>query len=109
MQILSNRPDTVLILFTSSYPEEIEIYNDFFIKNGINFKYINENLEISSAKGSFGFYEKKMYFNVLFDDKSGFNPYSDFKPIYNYLKNTKYKPNPKWSMKYVEKYHKNNL
>lgn len=106
LQILSNRPDTVIIMFTSSYPEEIEYYNNIFKNDGINFKYINENPEISSTRGSFGFYEKKMYFNVLFDDKAGFDPHKDWEPIYNYLKETKYHPDQNWSMKYKENYHK---
>jgi len=106
LQILSERSDTVIIMFTSSYPEEIEYYNEVFKKDGINFKYINENPEISSAKGSFGFYEKKMYFNVLFDDKAGFNPNTDWEPIYDYLKEAKYRPDSSWSMKHKEDYHK---
>lgn len=107
MQLLSEREDTIIILFTSSYPEEIEFYNDVFKSNEINFKYINENPEISSAKGSFGYYYKKMYFNAFFDDKTGFNPETDWEPIYCYLKETKYRPNKNWSMKYKENYHKN--
>lgn len=39
------------------------------------------------------------------DDKCGFKP-SDWKHIYDYLISTKYKPNKKWSTKYIEKYHK---
>jgi len=59
LQLLSQREDIVMFLFTSSYPEEIEKYIDTFKKDGINFKYINENPEISESKGSFGYYEKK--------------------------------------------------
>lgn len=106
LQLLSERLDTIIILFTSSYPEEIKIYNEVFKSDNINFKYINENPDVSDAKGSFGYYYQKMYFNVFLEDKAGFNPEKDWEPIYNYLKETTYRPDPTWSMKYKEDYHK---
>lgn len=105
LQLLSQREDIVMFLFTSSYPEEVQKYVEIFKKDDINFKYVNENPEISESKGSFGYYEKKPYFNVYFEDKSGYNPLTDWKPIYRYFKKTKYRPNPKWSTKYKEDYH----
>jgi hypothetical protein len=107
LQLLTEtRPDIIKILWTSSYPEELKVYRKTFEKDGIIFKYNNENPEIADAKGSFGFYERKFYFNVLWEDKSGFDPETDWKPIYEYFKKTDYRPNPKWSMKYKEDYHK---
>ena len=103
LQILSKRKDIVLIMFTSSYPAEIEYYYQVFKENDIVFDYINENPEIDSMKGNFGFYEKKFYFNVLCEDKSGFSPEEDWKPIYDLL--IKYEkngllPDEKWTTKY---------
>jgi len=106
LQLLSNRKDIILILSTSSYPDEIQTYMEQFAEDNIYFKYLNENPEISSYKGSYGFYEQKYYFNVLIDDKAGFNPEKDWKKIYNYFLNNNYKPNSKWKMKYKEDYHK---
>lgn len=107
LQLLSKtRPDIVMIIWTSSYPEELKIYQDTFRKDDINFKYCNENPEILDAKGNFGFYEKKFYFNVLFDDKCGFNPETDWEPLYRYFKKTVYRPNPLWTMKCKENYYK---
>jgi hypothetical protein len=103
--ITANRPDIVMILFTSSYPEEIKVYVDKMKQDNIIFKYINENPEISDAKGCFGCYDKKPYYNVLFDDKCSFSPEKDWKSIYKYFKKTKYRPDPKWSFKNIEKYH----
>jgi hypothetical protein len=101
LQLISQtRPDIILILYTSSYPEELKIYYDTFKADGINFKYVNENPEIADAKGSFGYYDKKFYFNVLVDDKCGFEPDTDWEPIYKFFKKTKYRPEPSWSMKY---------
>ena len=84
LQLLSKRDDIILILYTSSYPEEIKIYQKTFIKDDIKFKYVNENPEISEEKGSFGYYDDKFYFNVLIDDKAGFDP-KDWKQIYKYF------------------------
>lgn len=105
LQLLTQREDIVMFLFTSSYPDEIRKYVEIFKKDGIIFKYVNENPEINESKGCFGYYEKKPYFNVYFEDKSGFSPLKDWKPIYKYFKNTKYRPNRMWSTKYKEDYH----
>jgi len=106
LQLMSNREDMILILTTSSYPEEVEIYNGQFIKDGILFKYINENPEISSDRGSFGYYINKYYFNVLIEDKAGFNPDRDWKFLYEYFSTTKFRPNKEWNMKFKGSYHK---
>lgn len=106
LQLMSKRKDIVMIMFTSSYPKEIEIYEKNFKEAGITFNYVNENPEIDSAKGSFGYYEKKPYFNVLFDDKAGFDPFTDWEFLYNYFMNTTYIPDPVWSMKYKKEHHK---
>jgi len=107
LQLLSNRDDIKLILSTSSYPHELDIYLDSFKKDNINFNYINENPEITHSKGSFGYYVDKYYFNVLFEDKSGFIPERDWKFVYNaLLEYSDRLPKKEWSMKYNEKYHK---
>jgi hypothetical protein len=104
--LTNNRSDIIMILFTSSYPDEIKTYINILEKDGIHFKYINENPEISDDKGAFGCYDKKPYYNVLLDDKASFNPETDWKPIYDYFVNSEYRPNPNWNLKTVEKYHK---
>jgi len=105
LQLMSEREDIKMIMYTSSYPEEIEVYQKTFKKDGIIFDFINENPDVSDSKGSFGYYYDKPYFNVLMEDKAGFKPEIVWKYLYKYFKNTKYKPNPKWSMKYKEDYH----
>jgi len=104
--LTKNRPDMILFIFTSSYQHEINAYLKQFEKDDIFFKYVNENPEISNANGSFGFYDKKPYFNSYFEDKAGFRPDIDWKPIYEYFLNSDYKPDPSWSFKSVETYHK---
>lgn len=104
--ISKNRPDIIMILFTSSYPKEIESYMKIFENDNIFFKYVNENPEVSDLKGNFGYYDKKPYYNVLIDDKAGFNAETDWQPIYEYFLSTNYKPNTSWKFKTNETYHK---
>ena len=102
MQILSKRKDIKLFTWSSSHPHELESYIKFMENNEIYFDYIQENPEISSDKGFFGYYKQKPYFNVMFEDKSGFFP-EEWEDIYNlliyYEKNNIY-PNDEWDMKY---------
>jgi len=76
LQLISKRNDIVRILFTCSHPSEIKKYLEFFESNEIYFDYVNENPEVKNLK--YGNYDKKPYFNVLFEDKAGFNPEADW-------------------------------
>lgn len=76
MQMLSKRTDIVKILYTCSYPHEIEQYLELFRAHGIHFHYVNTNPEV--ADGGYGYYKEKFYFNVLFEDKCGFNGEEDW-------------------------------
>lgn len=84
MQLLTKRTDIVKILYTCSYPDEIKQYIKYFSENGIHFDYINSNPEI--ADGGYGYYQHKFYFNVLMDDKAGFDGDKDWQAIYHLLK-----------------------
>lgn len=103
LQLLTKRKDIKMIMWTSSYPNEIEIYNNVFEEDGIYFDTINENPNISSNNGNFGYYEKKFYFNILFDDKAAFEPEIEWEAIYKLLleyEKVNYLPNPNWTTKY---------
>jgi hypothetical protein len=103
LQLLSNRQDITLIMYTSSFPDEIIYYMKCFKKDNIYFKHVNENPNISSKNGNFGYYEKKFYFNILFDDKAGFDPILEWEQIFKLLlEYEKYNINPdsNWTIKY---------
>lgn len=103
LQILTKRKDVIMILWTSSFPEEIEQYIEIFEKDGIHFDAINKNPGISSKNGNFGYYEDKFYFNVLFEDKAGFNPNKEWKIVLDYLISCEvcgFLPNPEWTTKH---------
>ena len=77
LQYLSKRKDVVLIMYTSSHPDEIWKYKQFFEINKIHFDYENENPEVTTTEG-YGCYDKKFYFNVLIEDKAGFDADQDW-------------------------------
>jgi len=102
LKMLTKRPDIKMILWTSSYPEEIRQYLETMSKDDILFDEINENNGISSNNGNFGYYDQKFYCNVLIDDKAGFDPEIEWKLIYEYLlacESISYFPNPNWTTK----------
>lgn len=78
LQRISNRPDSCLIMWTCSYPHEIEQYVELFKSKGINFKYINCNPEAKDT--AFGYFKDKFYTNLILDDKADFIP-SDWKNV----------------------------
>ena len=83
MQTISNREDICLIMYTCSHPNEIKEYLKLFEENGIKFEYINRNPEVQSE--GYGYYEDKLYFNVLFEDKTGFDANIDWINVKNKL------------------------
>jgi hypothetical protein len=103
LQLLTKRPDVKMILWTSSFPHEINEYVKRFEADEIQFDAINENPGISSKNGNFGYYDDKFYFNVLFEDKAGFNPDKEWKEVYDYLimcEAIGHIPNPNWTTKH---------
>lgn len=85
LQFISKLPDVVMFLYTCSHPHEIEEYLQLFRKFDIDFKYVNENPEVKTEKEGYGNYDKKPYMNVLFEDKAGFNPETEWKEVWDLL------------------------
>lgn len=73
---LSFRKDIVLILWTSSHDDATEDILKRMRGDGIEFRYVNENPECPNTElCHFG---NKFYFNILFDDKAGFEGVTDW-------------------------------
>lgn len=71
MKWFNNRKDFKVILWTSSHQEEIDAIIEAARKEGFYFDFINENpAEKNSKRGCF---DRKLYFNILIDDKAGFS------------------------------------
>ena len=72
-------------LYTCSYPKEIQEYINFFKEHDIEFTFINKNPDVENT--IYGYYEDKPYFNVLFEDKAGFDAKNDWGDVLMYFLN----------------------
>lgn len=85
LQMLSERKDICLILWSSSYDKTlIDLYHNRFDIDDIHFDYINENPECLNT--DLACFDKKFYMDIGIDDKFGFNANFDWLQIYLYLK-----------------------
>jgi hypothetical protein len=85
LSYLSKQQDVVLILWTSSHWSEIQNVISWFKLWGINFRFVNENpLEKDTEYASFS---KKPYFNIVLDDKAGFDPDHDWSELLQWATN----------------------
>jgi hypothetical protein len=76
---LSSLPEIVLILFTSTRKKELKDFFKLAEKHSITFEYLNKNPECISDNQRD--YSRKFYYNVLLDDRAGFNPEKDWEII----------------------------
>lgn len=83
LQYLSSREDIVLIMYTCSHRPEIDKYIEFFKLHGIEFDHVNWNPEVPN--NALGNYTEKFYFNLLLDDKAGFEAKTDWDIIYDFF------------------------
>jgi len=83
LQYLSTRNDIVLCLYTCSHQHEIVKYLQYFRDHNIDFKYVNRNPDAKNT--TYGNYEDKPYFNVLFEDKAGFDAETDWELVKQYF------------------------
>ena len=85
LQLISSLPESKIIIWSSCYFEEMCTIFRFFEDNNIKHDFFNQNLSVQNTKT--GCFDYKFYFSVLLDDKAGFDPDTDWKLIYEYLKN----------------------
>ncbi len=85
LRLLTERDDIVMFLYTCSHKRDTDQYLELFQSEGIHFDYVNENPEIVNS--DLGYYDKKPYFNVLLDDKAGFDPITEWPAILDWIKN----------------------
>ena len=81
---LSSRSDQVIILWTSTNKKDAAELCLCLLNNKIYVNYVNENpLCPSTDLSSF---DEKFYFDILLDDKAGFDPEKDWSDILKYMK-----------------------
>lgn len=83
LKLLSDNEHVKLIMWTSTYPNNIDMYLNHFKSKGINFDFVNENPEINN--NSFACFDSKFFYDIGIDDKFGFNPNEDWYIIFKLL------------------------
>ena len=83
LQLIRSLKETRIILWSSVYSKEQLNIRKFFYENDVEVDFFNNSLEKNTETGCF---DTKFYFSILLDDKAGFDPDTDWKLIYEYLK-----------------------
>jgi len=79
LRLICSRPENVLIIWSAVFADEEPLIVEFFAKEGIRIDFFNHNPVIqNTATGNF---DTKFYFNVLVDDKAGFDWTQDWQKI----------------------------
>lgn len=69
---ISHLPEVDIILYSCCYPEYYQEYIKLFSRYHVNIAGFNANSAVENTKT--GCFDSKFYFNVLIDDKAGFDP-----------------------------------
>ena len=82
LQLLTANPKIKLILWTSTYMNEIDKYIHVMENDYIKFDFINHNYDVKNT--AIQYFGDKLYFNVGLDDKFGFDAMTDWTVIKNW-------------------------
>jgi hypothetical protein len=83
LQLISSRPESKIILWSSCFPSEQPAILEFFKQHNISVHSFNSNTEVQNTQA--GCFDTKFYFNILVDDKAGFNPERDWENVISLL------------------------
>ena len=84
LRFLSDRTDIKLIMWTSSHATPADAIHASLKENNIHFDFLNENPECLTT--DLCNFNRKFYFNILFEDKAGFEGMTDWFLVENELK-----------------------
>ncbi len=79
LQLLTQRQDICLILWSACDEAKLATYLGHFEQNGIHFEYANCNPEVENT--ALSCFDDKLYFNVGIDDKFGFDGENDWAEV----------------------------
>ena len=79
LQSIDAQPENKIILWSAVYDEDKLPIVSMFADKGIKIIGFNENPEVFNTDVSF--FNEKFYFNILLDDKAGFNHHTDWSKI----------------------------
>jgi hypothetical protein len=83
LKILSDLPDQKIILWSSSYNRQLDVVRRNLEDESINIDFVNCNPDFTRT--DICDFTQKFYFDILLDDKAGFEADTDWKMIYEYL------------------------
>jgi hypothetical protein len=83
--LVSDDTKNKLILWTSSHVPEIRRVMDCLVESDITVHYANRNPDYKMT--DLCDFSQKFYFDILLDDKAGFEPETDWQIIFKYLIN----------------------
>ena len=86
LRLLSSYHMCRLILWTSSIPDEAEMARSVLEDSGVRIFYINENPECNG--NGYADFRVKFCFDILLDDKAGFDPEHDWKALWDFIRTT---------------------
>lgn len=79
LKFLSTLKEIRIILYSCCYEKEHPVYVEELRKLGVRVDYFNENPEIPNTLT--GCFDKKFYFDILIDDKAGFDYLFDWEVL----------------------------
>ena len=91
LKMMTQDDEVCMILWSCSKPQTNKGYHEYFLNHNIKFDYINRNPEVPST--DYADFETKMYFNVILDDKAAFMPEEDWKELFSYFYERRWKKN----------------
>lgn len=83
---LSNMENVTLIMHSGTSKEQRDLYAKLFKKEGVIFKYINENPDTENMQDPYADFDSKLYCNIGLDDKYGLDPELDWLSLYYHFK-----------------------
>ena len=83
LQLISSDEQNVIILWSSCYSDYRFKIVDLFKDNNIKVKYFNKNDDIENTE--YAYFGYKFYFDILLDDKAGFDASTEWEQIYEHL------------------------
>lgn len=94
LKYMSTRGDIVMFMYSCTPTNLKNMYNTMFVSKGIHIHTsINDVYKLMDITSSvYQSFSEKPYFNVLLEDKAGFNPETDWEELLKYFKNIKEKP-----------------
>lgn len=86
LRLMTDREDIVMFRYSCITSQAHGFYNNFFKEKGIALYSPEYAMDLAGVKSNeYQDFSRKPYFNVLLDDKAGFDPNRDWVHLYHYF------------------------